>query len=263
MIVVGDVHGWSSRLTQLLDLTPSESTYLFVGDLIDRGPDSAEVVRIVRDLISADQAQCVCGNHEYAAVRAFGCPELHIPSDDDMCWTWLAYYGGEATMHSYGHCQLGEFAEDPQWQDDIHWFAQLPWILEGKPEDLPKDQQLARSARTARKQQAGFLPMPEWMNPILRSNVKRCWPDPRPGSDQADPASQQVHGQLPHCLYRKDVVRTLPHDFPANATLISGHCPQPEPYLTTQRWVVDTSGGLADRPLTAASWPDGKIWQSQ
>ena len=73
----------------------------------------------------------------------------------------------------------------------------------------------------------------------------------------------QLQTELPRSLYRKDVVRTIPHDMPPEVTLVSGHCPQDEPLLLPQRWVVDTSGGQEDRPLTAVRWPDGKVWQSK
>jgi hypothetical protein len=67
-IVIGDVHGCLEELDELLravDARPGASRVVFLGDLVDRGPDSAGVVRRVREL----GAECVMGNHEDKHVR--------------------------------------------------------------------------------------------------------------------------------------------------------------------------------------------------
>jgi hypothetical protein len=61
-IFIGDVHGCSAELAELLDLvgpTADDAVY-FVGDLVARGPDSTGVLRLVRDA----RGKCVLGNHE-------------------------------------------------------------------------------------------------------------------------------------------------------------------------------------------------------
>jgi bis(5'-nucleosyl)-tetraphosphatase (symmetrical) len=65
--VIGDVHGCLEELDELLArLAPRASDRLvFVGDLMDRGPDPVGVVRRVRAL----GAECVFGNHEDKHVR--------------------------------------------------------------------------------------------------------------------------------------------------------------------------------------------------
>ena len=66
-IVVGDVHGCRAELERLLDrIGPGPGDALwFLGDLMDRGPDSAGVVKLVRAL----GAGMVCGNHDDKHVR--------------------------------------------------------------------------------------------------------------------------------------------------------------------------------------------------
>ncbi len=65
-IAIGDVHGCLEELDELLGLVlPRRHRVVFVGDLIDRGPDSAGVVARVREL----GVPCVMGNHDDKAVR--------------------------------------------------------------------------------------------------------------------------------------------------------------------------------------------------
>ncbi|MFF8101290.1 polynucleotide kinase-phosphatase [Streptomyces sp. NPDC016640] len=69
--VIGDVHGCSAELESLLtrlgyaDGThPEGRTAVFVGDLVDRGPDSPGVLRRVMAMVKSGSALCVSGNHE-------------------------------------------------------------------------------------------------------------------------------------------------------------------------------------------------------
>ena len=45
---IGDIHGAAGALDSLLDRLPDDSRLWFVGDLVNRGPDSAAVLRRVR-----------------------------------------------------------------------------------------------------------------------------------------------------------------------------------------------------------------------
>lgn len=85
--VVGDVHGCRSELESLLGrlgyvlvrddagrpvdaVHPDGRRALFVGDLVDRGPDSPGVLRLVMGMVAAGHALAVPGNHEHKLVRA-------------------------------------------------------------------------------------------------------------------------------------------------------------------------------------------------
>ncbi|WP_166025531.1 polynucleotide kinase-phosphatase [Streptomyces chilikensis] len=69
--IVGDVHGCSLELEALLrklgyadGVHPEGRTAVFVGDLVDRGPDSPGVLRRVMSMVESGNALCVPGNHE-------------------------------------------------------------------------------------------------------------------------------------------------------------------------------------------------------
>jgi serine/threonine protein phosphatase 1 len=64
--LMGDVHGMSVELKSLVEtLGPrEEDTFVFVGDLVDKGPESPEVVRFVRELSERHNVVLVEGNHE-------------------------------------------------------------------------------------------------------------------------------------------------------------------------------------------------------
>jgi serine/threonine protein phosphatase 1 len=65
MIVIGDVHGCYDTLVALLGKLPKDAEVCFVGDLIDRGPKSAQIVDLV---MNNPKYHCVMGNHEKMMV---------------------------------------------------------------------------------------------------------------------------------------------------------------------------------------------------
>jgi polynucleotide kinase-phosphatase len=84
--IVGDVHGCRAELETLLTrlgwelirddqgrpadaVHPEGRKAVFVGDLVDRGPDSPGVLRLVMGMVAAGHAICVPGNHEQKLAR--------------------------------------------------------------------------------------------------------------------------------------------------------------------------------------------------
>ena len=86
--IIGDVHGCCGELLALLRLLGYQITItgqapehayeieppvgrrlIFVGDLVDRGPDTPGVLRLVMAMVNAGQAFCVQGNHDVKFVR--------------------------------------------------------------------------------------------------------------------------------------------------------------------------------------------------
>jgi len=69
--IIGDIHGCASELESLLGKLgyvdgahPEGRTAVFVGDLVDRGPDAPGVLRRVMSMVGSGNALCVPGNHE-------------------------------------------------------------------------------------------------------------------------------------------------------------------------------------------------------
>ncbi|AWS48895.1 polynucleotide kinase-phosphatase [Streptosporangium sp. 'caverna'] len=89
--IIGDVHGCRSELETLLRtlgwkiapggtgaVHPEGRTAVFVGDLVDRGPDSPGVLRLVMGMVAAGTALCVSGNHEQKLARALNGRKVKI-----------------------------------------------------------------------------------------------------------------------------------------------------------------------------------------
>ena len=79
VVVIGDIHGCFDEFEDLLDLVKEElyggragnfALQLFlVGDLVNKGPKSAEVVKKVREMVETGSTHVVRGNHEEALLE--------------------------------------------------------------------------------------------------------------------------------------------------------------------------------------------------
>ncbi len=113
-IVIGDVHGHYDSLLKLFEaIAPigGDGIY-FMGDLIDRGPNSAQVV----DFVINNKYHCLLGNHEQMLLDAVGRGGI----SHQLLQSWL-YTGGAATLESYQH-------HIPQ--EHIDWMLRLPLYLD-------------------------------------------------------------------------------------------------------------------------------------
>lgn len=71
---VGDIHGCIKTLEILINQIykqDSNPNFFFVGDLIDRGPDSKSVVDLIVELTKKNLAQVVLGNHEVMMLNTY------------------------------------------------------------------------------------------------------------------------------------------------------------------------------------------------
>ncbi|MCL2730695.1 MAG: polynucleotide kinase-phosphatase [Actinomycetia bacterium] len=112
--IIGDVHGCRAELESLLTalgyrdgVHPDGRTAVFVGDLVDRGPDSPGVLRRVMSMVAAGTALCVPGNHENKLGR------------------WLR---GRQVQHTHGLAETieqfaREDAADPGFRERVREFV--------------------------------------------------------------------------------------------------------------------------------------------
>src|SRR5437867_10421634 len=98
---IGDIHGDLDQLFRILACLPAlekEDTLVFVGDYIDRGARSAEVIDFLRHLPKQTPAKIVTlrGNHEDAWLRVIdrGWPEFVLPPPNGCLAALRSFTGG-------------------------------------------------------------------------------------------------------------------------------------------------------------------------
>ena len=94
-IAIGDIHGHLQSLDGLIAaIAPTENdTLIFLGDYIDRGPDSKGVIERILELQGHCKVVSLLGNHEEMLLDAL--------SNERSLHCWLEN-GGDAALDSYG-----------------------------------------------------------------------------------------------------------------------------------------------------------------
>lgn len=137
---IGDIHGETSHLFRLLGSFPeldASDTLVFLGDYIDRGPQSAQVVRFLRELPGQIAAKVVAlrGNHEDAWLRVIdrGWDEFVTPPRNGCLAALRSYTGGPVPEederpqpHEHEGLCSGSFFPEA----DVEWFRSLPYWYE-------------------------------------------------------------------------------------------------------------------------------------
>ncbi len=97
MFAIGDVHGCADELDELLRMLPLRAgcTVVFLGDFIDRGPKSRQVVDLVLELKRTHNVIALRGNHE-AMLLEF------LDGSDPRRVARFVMNGGSATLATYG-----------------------------------------------------------------------------------------------------------------------------------------------------------------
>jgi serine/threonine protein phosphatase 1 len=97
---VGDIHGRMDLLGRLLDTiasdaqgNPSRKMLIFLGDFVDRGPDSRAVIARMTEPFPGYDTRFIRGNHDQMA--------MDFLDDPGAYQAWRAY-GGTETLRSYG-----------------------------------------------------------------------------------------------------------------------------------------------------------------
>jgi hypothetical protein len=128
--IIGDIHGYCTKLTELLkkmDYKIVNGTWqhperkaIFVGDYIDRGPEIRETLHLVRNMVEADKAIALMGNHEYNAVA------YHTP--DGKGGFLRKHVPDKTNQHSATLAQFYFYREE--WTSYLKWFRELPLFFE-------------------------------------------------------------------------------------------------------------------------------------
>ena len=138
---IGDIHGRLDLLSALLaqiehHRAGRDRTIVFLGDYIDRGPDSAGVVATVRRLQAREPDAIVClkGNHEDLMLKAY--------QDESKVDLWVMN-GGYETMASFGPDvppDVLRWAEGlPSVHEDVHRFYVHAGFRPGRPGPDPSE----------------------------------------------------------------------------------------------------------------------------
>ena len=90
---IGDIHGCLRQLKRLVSKLPPEEPLVFLGDYVDRGPDSSGVISYLIGLGQNRPCHFLRGNHEALMMDA--------ETDGTLRDTWLRN-GGDETLRDYG-----------------------------------------------------------------------------------------------------------------------------------------------------------------
>jgi serine/threonine protein phosphatase 1 len=122
--IIADIAGRYDELQALLQKMPEADLILSVGDMMDRGPKSKEVIEWFMQAQKAGRAEAIYGNHEDLMVQA-------ITKGQYSLWT---YNGGSATLLSYKHpdqslegLKASDIEVDPA---HIEWLQQRPMYFQ-------------------------------------------------------------------------------------------------------------------------------------
>ncbi|QIG65801.1 serine/threonine protein phosphatase [Ochrobactrum phage vB_OspM_OC] len=111
VVAIGDIHGQYRHLNLMLDAIKDvdHDHIVFIGDYIDRGESSREVIKIIRQL---SNVTLLCGNHEDMAIRSL--------TSGYWRQNWVAN-GGDKVLKEY-ECDYSNFSQE--------LVADLMWLNE-------------------------------------------------------------------------------------------------------------------------------------
>ncbi|QPF87102.1 serine/threonine protein phosphatase [Bradyrhizobium genosp. L] len=135
---IGDVHGRADLLQSLLTVidadlarsAPERAIQVFLGDYVDRGPDSRAVLDLLIDRSQTHETVCLKGNHEVFL--------LEVLNDPARLQEWR-HYGGLLTLVSYGITPT----MNPSAEQQVELIDRLKQVI--PPEHLAFLQQLPSS----------------------------------------------------------------------------------------------------------------------
>lgn len=268
---VGDIQGCYDELRRALDgvaFDPNGDRLWCVGDLVNRGPQSLEVLRFVRDL--GDNAICVLGNHDLHLLALANGNDRH--KDEGSLQAILAAPDREALLHWLRHRPLAHF-DDQLGFLMIHAGLPPQWDLATTLGCAAEVEQVLRSDGHTDYFQHMYGNKPDRWDPMLSgmerwrfitnclTRLRFCEPDGRLALKEKGPPGSQLAGRLPWFEHPQRASRDL--------RIVFGHWSTLGFRATDNVWALDTGclwGGaltllrLDQEPPLQRSMPCGG-WQ--
>lgn len=117
--IIGDVHGCYKTLLALIEKLPNKSAKIaFVGDLVDRGANSRDVIEFIR----SNSYDCVLGNHEKMMIDSF--KYINVDNEYPILKRWIEKGGAMTTIKNY--------ISKEDMVEDINFLKTLPLYIEYK-----------------------------------------------------------------------------------------------------------------------------------
>lgn len=192
-IVIGDIHGCYKTLLALVAKLPKDVPITLVGDLIDRGPSSKQIVQWAID----NNIDVVKGNHEQMAID-------YVVNGDNPIWLMnggvqaLRSYGAEArivaTMYRDYEEIIWKNSEDEElFKKHVEWMKSLPLILEYKDVVNSEGRYLVVTHSNVTNSWKSYKKDLDPNNRFLTQNV--LWGRPQTIKDA--PEIYNIHGHTP------------------------------------------------------------------
>lgn len=232
LAVIGDLHGQTEKLVTLLNRLRQRPDYqdrwiVFMGDLVDRGPDSSGTVQLILDLIQEHpKTTIVSGNHDLAMGASLKL--VPTPEYSDWAGRWLDHYSSQETFASY-NAEYGNLEHLRSQLPEAHaqLLGNLPWVVEHPT----------------------FLFVHAGLDPL------------QPYSVQIGILRQRDYSlNRPLWLCEKSIVdKDPPQDCPK--VVVSGHVKYPKVEFRKRRILCDTTGGQ-EGELSCVLLPEARVMTS-
>ena len=258
LFAIGDLQGCLESLEELLTQLPQDAELLFVGDLVNRGPQSLQTLRFVKNLGS--RARSILGNHD-----------LHL----------LAVAAGAGEMHKKD--TIADILSAPDRDELFNWLRNQPLLIEQGDVlfahagihplwDLPTAQKLAQEAHEAlagpqwQRWLQGMYGNTQWspdltgekrMRAILNGFTRMRFVNALTGEldfDLKEGAGTAPKGWVPWFEYK--------HRLLCDHTICFGHWSMLGLINRPNLVAIDT-GCLWGGELTAVRFPDRRIFQEK
>ncbi|MGF1580826.1 MAG: metallophosphoesterase [Gemmataceae bacterium] len=246
IVAIGDIHGQREFLERLLAKLEQLAEWpgcsiVFLGDLMDRGPDVKGTVELILSLIrTRGNCTAVMGNHDLAPKRAAGLDGQ--PPSEFWVRRYRIAYDHQMTFRAY----LGRDANLDRWEEELEalhhamprdhreLLAALPWVVEAEGHIFLHAGLSPELDQPAEKQ--------------VQALRERRWDwslSPKPGTRTSD----LWQPDYPVWIGADKRLSEFPLPLPGRIQ-VTGHVHIPEPDVNSVRIRIDTSGGRQE-PLTA------------